>query len=199
MKKLPSIVAVAVAAAAALGMAGAAQATLVTFNTPALIQVNPSTNEAIYSEANFKLSGLAATFGQLDNAGTGGTPGLYGLQGNSLALMSANGSLFNLTSFDFGALDNLTAVPPTSLSVQGVQANNILLTETLSLGALSSFSFTGWSGLAAVRFSSANGDFVLDNLNLQAVPEPASWALIGVALAGLGLSRRSAAARKKRQ
>lgn len=182
-----------VALAATLGLAGAAQASLITFDVPSVIEVDAA-NLATYTEANFKFSGDAATFGQLDNAGSGGSPALYGLASNFLSLMAAGGSLFNLASFDYGALDNRTAVPPTILLVQGLLANNTLLTETLTLGPLGSFSFAGWTGLASVRFG-ANGDFVLDNLQLQAVPEPAGWALTALALAGLAgvrLTRRRA-------
>lgn len=172
----------------ALGL-GSVQAAVVTFDAPGLIDIDPVSNVATYSEAGYNFKGDAATFLQLDGVGSGGSPGLYGLANNVLGLTRATVGLFNLASLDFGSGDGQVAAPATSLLVQGLQSDNTLLSQLLNLGALSSFNFSGWNGLASVSFS-ANGDFVLDNLALQAVPEPAAWALVALALAGMaGVTR----------
>ena len=177
------------ACAVALCAGPAAQAALVTFNNPTLIDIDPVTNVASYNEAGFTFSGDAASFLPLDFIGSGGSGGLFVVANSLLKLSASSGGLFDLQSLDFGLFDPLNTTPPPLLVVEGLLANNSLLTQTLGLGALASFGFTNWTGLQEVRFS-ANADFVLDNVS--AVPEPASWALIALALVGLGVSRRRA-------
>lgn len=172
--------------AGALGLAGGAQAALITFDMPAVVEIDNVTQVATYTEELFKLSGIAGSFLPLDGAGRGGTGGLFVSMDSVLSLTSSVGGLFNLTSLDHSTLDGMIATPPTNLLVEGFLSDNTMLSEMLDLGLQKSFSFSGWAGLALVRFS-ADGDFVLDNLDVTAVPEPASWALMGLALAGLGL------------
>ncbi len=185
MKNLLSTVAIATA----LAGAGGAQAALITFDTPGVVEIDPVTNVATYTEAMFSFSGDAASFLPLDGVGRGGSGGLFVLANAALRVAPSAGGLFNLSSFDYGTIDGLIGTPPTSLLVEGFRTNNTLLTELLDLGMQKSFSFTAWTGLASLRFT-ANGDFVLDNLAVTAVPEPASWALVGLALAGLGWRSR---------
>ena len=185
MKNLLSTVAIA----AALAGAGGAQAALITFDMPGVVAIDPVTSVATYSEAMFNFSGAAASFLPLDGVGRGGTGGLFVLANAALLVTPGSGGLFYLSSLDYGTIDGLIATPPTSLLVEGFLSDNTLLSEMLNLGMQKSFSFTGWTGLASLRLT-ANGDFVLDNLALTAVPEPAGWALVGLALAGLGLSQR---------
>ena len=175
--------------AGALGLAGGAQAALITFDMPAVVEIDNATQVATYTEEMFKFSGIAGSFLPLDGAGRGGTGGLFVTMNSVLSLTSSVGSLFNLTSIEHSISENSSATPPNSLLVEGFLSNNTMLSEVLDLGMQKSFSFSGWTGLALVRFS-ADGDFVLDNVNLLAVPEPASWALMGLALAGLGLGTR---------
>ena len=177
------------ACAVALCAGPAAQAAIVTFNNPTLIDTDPVTNVASYNEAGFTFSGDAASFLPLDGIGSGGSGGLFVVANGLLKLSASSGGLFDLQSLDFGLFDPLNTTPPPLLVVEGLLANNSLLTQALGLGALASFGFTNWTGLQEVRFS-ANADFVLDNVS--AVPEPASWALIALALVGLGVSRRRA-------
>ena len=175
----------------ALGLAGGAQAALITFDTPAVFEIDNATQVATYTVEMFKFSGIAGSFLQQDTAGRGGTGGLFVTMNSVLSLTSADGGLFNLTSFDHSTLGGLIATPATSLLVEGFFGNNTMLSQMLDLGMLKSFSFVGWTGLALVKFS-ADGEFVLDNLAVNAlqVPEPASWALVGLALAGLGWRNR---------
>ena len=176
------------ACAVALCAGPAAQAALVTFNNPSLIDTDPATNVARYNEAGFTFSGDSASFLPLDSIGSGGSGGLFVLANSLLKLTASSGGLFNLQSLDFGLSDLQDATLSPSLRVEGSLADNSVLMQTLGLGALANFGFTGWTGLQEVRFS-ANTNFVLDNVS--AVPEPTSLALLALGIAGVGVSRRS--------
>jgi hypothetical protein len=181
------------ACAVALCAGPAAEAALVTFNNPTLIDIDPVTNVASYNEAGFTFSGDAASYLPLDFIGSGGSGGLFVLANSLLKLTASSGGLFDLQSLDFGLFDSQSTTPPPSLLVEGFLANKGLLTQTLGLGALASFGFANWTGLQEVRFS-ANADFVLDNVSAVAVPlavpEPVSLALVALAIAGVAVTRR---------
>ncbi len=178
------------ACALALALGAGAHAGLATFDNPALIDIDNATNEATYIEAGLRFSGDAATFLPIDGFGTGGTGGLYVLAGSPLSLMAAGGGLFDLLSLDYG-IDPFDPLGSGNLSVHGILGDNSVLDEVLALGGLTNFAFTGWTSLKQVTFV-ADVNFVLDNVNanVSAVPEPASLALVGLALAGVLLTRR---------
>ena len=179
------------ACAVALCLGNGAQAALLTFDTPALVDIDPVTNVATYAESGFVISGAAASFLPLDGVGSGGSPGLFGLQNETIKLMAQGGGRFSLLGLDFGLSPFAILDPPglvPTLTILGL--GNTLLSETLVLDSLlSSFTFQGWSNLREVSFS-ANADFILDNIVAFAVPEPGSLALMSVALAGLWTARR---------
>ena len=175
----------------ALCTGSVAQAALVTFNNPSVIDIDPNTNVASYNEAGFTFSGEAASFLPLDGIGSGGSGGMFVLANRLLKLTASSGGLFSLQSLDFGLSDLQSATTAPSLLIEGLLADSSLLSQTLPLGTLANFRFANWTGLQEVRFS-ANTDFVLDNVN--AVPEPASLALVALGIAGMAATRRKRAA-----
>jgi MYXO-CTERM domain-containing protein len=167
------------ACAAALGLAGTAQAGLVTFNDPALIDIDDVTNVASYSEFGFTVSGQSASFLLLDGIGSAGTSGLFLVMGSLVSLGAVGGGDFSLLGLDFSG----------DLLVEGYIGGTQTLSQHLVGGPdLASFSFSpAWSGLSQVTFS-VNADSVIDSVS--AVPEPAGWAMTGLALLGLAAQRR---------
>ena len=69
----------------ALCTGSVAQAALVTFNNPSVIDIDPNTNVASYNEAGFTFSGAAASFLPLDGIGSGGSGGLFVLANSLLS------------------------------------------------------------------------------------------------------------------
>jgi len=179
MKKLLT----SLACAAALSLTAGAQAAIVTFDSPGVIDIDNTTNVATYHEAGFRFAGDAASYLPIDGIGSSGTGGLL-VFANSTLTFTAGGGLFSLLALDYGLFDpQATGM----LDIHGIFGDNSQLTETRQLGNLPGFSFQGWSNLKEVSFS-ANADFVLDNVS--AVPEPGSMALLLAGLPVLALARR---------
>ncbi|MDB5851007.1 MAG: hypothetical protein JWP29_4759 [Rhodoferax sp.] len=173
-------------------LVGNAQAALVSFDTPALIDIDPVTSVATYVESGLRFTGAAAAFLPIDGVGSGGSGGLVVLAGGLLRLSNAAGGVFTLASIDAGLFD------PTGggadLMAHALFADNSTQELLLPLGGLAAFAFTNWANLSEVTFS-AQADFVLDNVLADTgapgtVPEPASPYLMGAALVAYVMARR---------
>ena len=171
-------------AAAALSLSVGAQAAILTFDAPALIDIDNNTNLATYAESGYVLSGQAGSYLPLDAIGNAATGGLFLVANSPLMLTASGGGLFSLLGLDHGLLDPQSMG---ALTVEGLLNDNSLLQAMIPLGDLTGFQFQGWSGLRSVTFS-ATADLVLDNIN--AVPEPGTGALVALAFSGLILGRR---------
>jgi hypothetical protein len=184
---------------AALALAAPlAQASVINFDQPAVIDIDNATGQGVYREAGFALSGDAAGFLQLDGIGTGGSAGLFLLAGNTLSIMAGNGGLFSFMGLDAGAYDPSA---PATLDILGIYADNTQQSLPLSLAGLGMFAVSPWSGLTELRLT-ARADAILDNVAVSssgsAVPEPGSAAMLMLGFGVLLGVRRSGRARRAR-
>ncbi len=181
---------------AAFCLATSAQAALLTFNSPEQITFEGVPPIATYPEGGFRITGDATSYLLLFDIGADGSQGLLVSADMPITLMAAGGGPFSLLGLEYAASDlfGIGFDATANLLVSGLVDGGNMLEQTLLLDELNfaSFSFQGWTNLTQVSFVSS-ADFVLDNINAvqqQAVPEPASLALISVALASLALGRR---------
>lgn len=163
------------------------QAEVLTFNDPAIVQVDNESNIATYTEAGLNISGTAATFLPIDGFGVGGSNALVVLPDSPIRLFSDNGT-FDLLGASFSTFDFGVGDASGTLTIMGGG-----MTSFIPLGSLSTYLFEGFTDLQEVTFSSdvffLVDDIVID-IEVTAVPEPATLGLAGLALASLMAARR---------
>jgi hypothetical protein len=143
--------------------------------------------------AGYDFSSSGDHFHFINMAGSGGasngTSSLLEDRGYSITMSKVGGGSFNLLSF----LDY--SYNGTSLSVTGNLVGGGTVNELFTLSnSFTARNFTSFNNLTSVVFQGAGGNagFGLENVQVSdaAVPEPASLALFGVALAAMAFRRR---------
>jgi hypothetical protein len=154
----------------------------------------------------FRFSG-PSNFGVENNSEGASNDSNHLFAQDSASMVQLNSDAFNLLSFDFGEdffEPGLFDYYPTTLEVRGYTAGGGVVSISFEVDGLfdgsggfpdfQSVSLTGFSNLQSVEFIGSGGSlgntFVLDNIQVSPIPEPASIGLLGLVAGGLYFSRR---------
>lgn len=188
-----------------MSVAGSAHATVIDFSDLNNNRLVVPLTVPSYLEDGFKVTahGLFASLVATSNLNWfqyAGSTAVAGTFGSVIELQRADGGAFNFNSIDLIKLSKLN-VGGNSVTFTGTFASGGTITQDATFGKNFSFTntaFSGFTNLKSVTWQEDRNlarDFQFDNINVSAVPEPGSYAMLA---AGLGLlafvSRRKKAA-----
>ncbi len=200
-----------VAAMFAAALPSVASATVVVTSTSA---TNPYSGPA--PTYNFSTP-APVTGGSIVNATVAGQHTRpFGSTGNYLAVGPFDGSpaVLSMSAFDrigsisflWGSIDAfnlfqiLDAANNVIFSITGLGARDLNATQPGNVNRVLTFTFTDLatqSAVNSVRFSSSRNAFEIDNFNIRAVPEPATWLMMILGFFGLSFAMRSSKDKKQ--
>ncbi len=167
------------------------QATVLDFEefAPGTYFPSPVITKGVQFTGNFVVNDyFISGVGNYDQGSTGLIP--FGLETHTMSLVS--GLPFNLLSWDMGSFTDSVL----SLTVQGMFDGGGSISQILTTDALNgyeNFVFSNFTALSSVVFTVGSDSPILDNINIEVVPEPTTLALMGLGLAGISWKRRKAA------
>jgi hypothetical protein len=185
----------ALCAATALSMAGAATATVISFDEPTSGPVYSLFNPS-YSEAGLTFSTTYQTGVWKPGPGQGADNGTqYLINGyNPLTITKTGGGDFRFNGFDFAqGLYSSNATDPLVVTLNLAGGGSTIIHKT-STGIFQTL-HAGTMLVSSVVVGGTSGYLGLDNVTFGLVPEPASWALMigGFGLVGAMARRRRSA------
>ena len=137
-----------------------------------------------------------------DNGSFTGTPALFNNFGDAFDITAVGGANFTLNSIDLAPIFLLgfgNGIIPVSFTGMLAAGGTVAHTADVPLSAtgLTNFIFFDFTGLSSVRVTPGAPDFSIQfdnvsaNVNASVVPEPSSYLLTMIGLAGIGfISRR---------
>jgi hypothetical protein len=173
-------------------LAAPAEATTIAFENfaPAgsLVNVSPGVP---YTESGYTFTPTGSQSAVFDSAAAVDMPGdatdFFGFEENNFITLTFGGGGFDLTSLLIGP--TTLSGGTTSMTIVGNLAGGGSLVRTFSNLTTATLAQLNWINLSNVLFR-VTDDSALDNLEVTAVPEPASLLLLGSGVATLVARRR---------